>query len=125
MLKGKVIVVAEDEDMIREFIVDSLKDLGAEVLEASNGIEALNLCTNFNVHLVLSDGRMPGGNGFEFLQNLKSYKQEAMIPFIFVTGFTDFPMDVAKDLGVVKIFPKPFVLKELLESVTDNLSVKA
>jgi CheY-like chemotaxis protein len=87
--KGKeTILLVEDEDMVREMVRELLVTQGYKVLEASNGAEALALCSKCNepIHLLLTDVVMPQMNGKELAkQILKSYPS---MKVLFMSGYT-------------------------------------
>jgi CheY-like chemotaxis protein len=64
-LRGRRILVAEDEDVLRRLVCKQLGGLGAHTLEAANGDEALRLLQSNAPDLVLTDLRMPGADGAE------------------------------------------------------------
>jgi CheY-like chemotaxis protein len=72
--KGSVILVVEDEVLVRVLITDSLRSAGHTVLEASNADEALEVLRHSSdVRLVFSDMRMPGSmDGAKFAGLLRS-----------------------------------------------------
>jgi DNA-binding response OmpR family regulator len=112
-LKDKFAVVADDEPLIRELLAERLRHYGAEVAMAENGTQALALSLERpTVDLVVSDMRMPGGDGMTFLNSLKAARKE-LPPFIFVTGFSDFTTEDALKAGALAVFTKPFRMKEL------------
>ena len=85
-LKNKQVLIVDDEVDLREMLALELKNYQTTVFEAKNGQEALNFIKKENIDLVISDIRMPGGNGIEFLKKTKIkiiYKQ----PFVFQVAF--------------------------------------
>ncbi|MBI1387068.1 MAG: response regulator [bacterium] len=85
MSEGAILIV-DDEQMIRELLVDILSSAGNyRILTAANGEEALHVFTNHEVDLVLTDLRMPGMSGIELLAELRRIKED--IPVIILTGY--------------------------------------
>ena len=83
------LLIVEDEEMLRDVIVFDFKRKGFQVLSEENGVEAFKLVKANKVHLVLSDMRMPGGDGMTLLEQVRAY--DTKIPaLIFVTGYSDF-----------------------------------
>jgi hypothetical protein len=116
LLGSKTVLVVDDEPMLREILRDVFELEGATVFEASNGTEAFELLQHESVHVVVSDIRMPGGDGIELLRNLR--KRESNTPVVLlITGFTDLSTDAAYDIGADAILSKPFDVSELLERV--------
>jgi len=85
-LDGVRILVVEDRDDSRGAICEMLGQLGAEVLMAKDGFEALDQVAAHHVDLVLCDLRMPRMDGFEFLLALHQLEGHAHQPVIAVSG---------------------------------------
>ena len=64
------ILCIEDEQHLREDLVEVLKESGYDVLEASNGIEGIATITRHRPDIVISDVTMPGKTGFEVISEL-------------------------------------------------------
>ena len=77
-MKAKVLVVDDEKD-IRELINFYLNKEGFEVLEASNGEEALEIFENEYIDLGIIDVMMPVMDGFELVENLKEFKDVPVI----------------------------------------------
>ncbi len=106
------ILIVDDEPDLRSILAFSFKKKGYQVLEAANGKEAFDLIQANPVDVVLSDARMPGGDGIELLDKVR--KEHHGIPIIIlVTGFTDLSTEDAHNKGAEALFSKPFDRKEL------------
>lgn len=71
LLKYNILIV-EDEEVLRKILVDTLKSLGINVFEASNGLEALLLLKyNSDINIICTDINMPEMNGIELIKILK------------------------------------------------------
>ena len=115
--KNKTLLFAEDEPALLEIYSESFKGLGYDVHSAKNGREALSLCWNHHVDLVISDVCMPGGDGIELARRL-----QATLPtsprLVFLTGSADLSNEEAYyDLGACAILSKPMGLGELEQAV--------
>ncbi len=107
------IMVVDDDQKFRESIVRSLVMNDYEVLEASNGKEALGVLTMEHVDLILSDVKMPTLNGIEFLHRIK--REKAEIPFIMMTGFSEvIEIKEAYEIGADGFLAKPYREDDLL-----------
>lgn len=71
LLKSLKVLFIEDEDLIRNKIVSSLDYIVAEVISASNGIEALEKLQNFTPDLIITDLEMPKMNGADFIHEVR------------------------------------------------------
>ncbi|VAX21012.1 hypothetical protein MNBD_NITROSPINAE02-476 [hydrothermal vent metagenome] len=80
------ILIIDDEPEVREMIAYCLDEVKAEIVEAGNGLEALDVIKNNPPHLIISDIRMPVMDGFSFLKALKRHDKMKSIPVIVVTA---------------------------------------
>jgi response regulator RpfG family c-di-GMP phosphodiesterase len=69
-LKGKRLLVVDDNAVLRSILSEYLKDFGCRVHEAANGREALEFCENRDFDVIITDIKMPFMNGIEFLRRL-------------------------------------------------------
>lgn len=84
------ILCIEDEDQIRQSIVEELVDEGYETFEACNGQEGIQAIVRHRPDLVLCDITMPKKTGFELLRELRSNHPELSdIPFVFLSALAD------------------------------------
>ncbi|MBT1704520.1 response regulator [Chryseosolibacter indicus] len=107
----KKILVVDDFKSIREFICDTLKRKGYEILDASNGNEAFQVLTEHkgDINLVLSDYNMPDCNGLELLKKIKADSSVAKTPVIFLTTESSpEKMRAAKEAGLSAWIKKPY-----------------
>lgn len=116
MLKNRKILVVDDEPDLREILKDELTFEGALVSEAKNGKEAFELVKKEAFEAVLSDIRMPGGDGVALLKDVRSLELDHMKVFL-LTGFADIKNYEAYHFGADGFFTKPFHLDVLRESL--------
>ncbi len=129
-LNGKKLLIVDDEPDLREMISFEFDLLGVNVLEASSGNEAIEvLNSNSDVDAIISDIRMPNGDGLSLLKHVA--KNTNRSPFIFISGFADLSAEEAFFHGAQSIFSKPFDLQNLVDEVkyylqtwSDRLSEK-
>jgi DNA-binding NtrC family response regulator len=120
-LKGIHVLVVDDEDELREIFVDEFRSVGAVVFEARQGVEAMEVLRRETVHVVLSDVRMPGGDGISLMKNID--KEIHPKPLLFLcSGFSQHSMDEMKAIGVLEIFGKPFDWNMILSSIQKALN---
>src|SRR3712207_3797765 len=114
-MQPKRILVAEDEAALRDFVSRNLRARGFEVLEATNGLEALALWELEHPHLLIIDVMMPRMDGLEVCRRVR---EQAIVPIIVLTALDDESDKVtAFNLGVDDYLTKPFSVEELLARV--------
>lgn len=113
------ILVADDENDIRNLIKISLEENGYTVKTAQNGREAWDILTAQNVDLAILDVMMPVMDGFNLLRKIR---ENSTIPVIFLTARTD-DMDkvLGLGLGADDYLTKPFSVAELVARVGAQL----
>ena len=106
------VLVVEDEDLIREMMVLTLREAGFEVDEAANVDEADALIEADGYRLLVTDIHMPGRlNGLDLAR--KAHVSEPRLPILFVTGRPDV-LNRLKTAGIPgATIPKPFTLARL------------
>ena len=118
VLSEKRLLVADDEEIIRETVRDVLAGNGCEVHTAKDGDEALDLLAVHDFDLVLSDIKMPGKNGYEVFSAAKDKNPHC--PVIFMTGFGYDPNHSivrARREGLSAVLFKPFKVDQLLGEI--------
>jgi two-component system KDP operon response regulator KdpE len=109
------ILVAEDEVALREFVSRNLRARGFTVLEASNGLEALAVWENEQLHLLILDVMMPRMDGLEVCRRVR---ERSTVPIIVLTALDGEADKVAAlDLGADDYLTKPFGTDELMARV--------
>ena len=105
LLESAKILVVDDEPILRECIRFELEMEGAVVEEAASGHEAFASIQAKAYDLVISDVRMPNGDGIELLKNISSLKTQ--LPILLMTGFSDFALSSAYAKGCRGYLSKP------------------
>src|SRR5262252_5059051 len=114
-----VILLAEDEPVIRNLVTLMLSKEGYAVLSANDGQEALEICRNFKdpIHLLLSDKTMPRMNGLELAEQVQKKRSE--IKIMIMSGET---ADTVLHRNTPDAFlQKPFLPPTLLKCVQSLL----
>jgi PAS domain S-box-containing protein len=115
---GKTILIAEDEELVRNLSARILRREGYKVIEAENGDEAVRLFQEHtrDVDAVILDVVMPHMDGFEAYDHIHAL--DARVPILFASGYSgvDTPSHVKLEPGV-NLLQKPFDVKMLLSSV--------
>lgn len=117
------ILVADDEQEIRELLNSFLTDQGYEVVLASDGNQALQLASEENPQAIILDIKMPGLDGLEVCKRLKEKEQTRLIPVIVITGFEDNKIE-ALNLGADDFVNKPFDMAEISARVKSALRIR-
>jgi signal transduction histidine kinase/CheY-like chemotaxis protein len=117
------ILLVEDEEGLRGLNARGLKSRGYNVLEAGNGLEAIELIDSHDgsIDLVVSDVVMPEMDGPTLLKELR--QRSSNLKFIFVSGYAEEAF--AKSLpegGQFEFLAKPFTLKQLVAKVKDTMA---
>ncbi|MCX8011949.1 MAG: response regulator, partial [Desulfobacterota bacterium] len=119
----ETILVAEDEDAVREVVKKILEGAGYKVIEASNGEEAIEQFekNESEIDFLLLDVIMPKKNGKEVYQEIKKRKPD--IKVLFITGYA---AEVITQQAIIEeglaVIPKPVLPPELLMKIKDVLT---
>ena len=120
-MSAKVLVV-DDQDMIREVLVEILQLSGYETFQAGNGIEGLRLVEQHDPDLVITDVRMPGMDGFEFSRRVRDTSKARIM---MLSGLADHDHDDSP-AGLIDVFmAKPIMLQEFISKVESIVTGKA
>jgi signal transduction histidine kinase len=117
-LRGRDVIVVDDEVHITEFVHDVLARHGARVQIANSGSEAYERIRNKHFDLIVCDQNMPGLSGQSLFRLVESGDPNAPDRFLFITGEVG-PIDTRQFYGQngVQLLRKPFRIQELLEAV--------
>jgi CheY-like chemotaxis protein len=125
-LSDLVIVIVDDESDVRSAIARYLASLGAVVEICQNVDEAISAIRRARPDLVLSDLAMPGRDGFELLQEIRSLDRSERrdTPVIAITGLgRDIDRARLPLAGFNAILRKPFTPDALLRAITELLEL--
>ena len=116
------VLIVEDEDIVRAFTVRGLTRLGYEVLEAADGIEALDIVAagGETIDLVVTDVVMPEMDGPTLFKQLR--KTNPSLKVIFVSGYPNEAFRETLGSEDVAFLPKPFSLEQLAAKVKEELN---
>ncbi|NOQ45771.1 MAG: response regulator, partial [Desulfobulbaceae bacterium] len=107
------ILVVDDEPNYQIILSELLREEGYEVFTADSGNAGLPIVKETDLDLVLSDMKMPGMDGIEFLRKIKEFNKE--LPVILITAYAEVEKAVkAMHLGAFTYLAKPFSNEELL-----------
>jgi two-component system cell cycle sensor histidine kinase/response regulator CckA len=111
---SETVLFVEDEEALREIARESLEPVGYKILLAPNGDEALDICRNHKlpIQILVTDLVMPGISGVELAQ--RALELHPQLQLIFVSGYTDRPMDIQKLFPHAVFLQKPFDMADLI-----------
>ncbi len=117
---GQIILVVEDEALVRKVVTKILTKAGYRVLEATDGQEGVRLFrqNQDDIALLLCDAVMPGGTGQSMVSAVRDI--DSRLPIILMSGYKGH--DVL-EMSDVEFIGKPFSASELLSLVEDKLRV--
>jgi CheY-like chemotaxis protein len=115
---GPTILVAEDNVEQRSLYVEVLSGAGYRVIEAADGVEAVDVVRRERPGLVLMDVTMPGTSGWNAVRTLRQDVETRDIPIIVVTGLASaWDRDASLAAGCDEYLAKPVAPLRLLEEV--------
>jgi signal transduction histidine kinase len=118
---GKIVLVVEDDERVRRFTVDALRDLDYTVLHADGGAKALRLLDEHpGINLLLTDIVMPEMNGRQLAEEARRRRDDLKV--LYFTGFTRNAIvhNGLLDRGV-NLITKPFTIEQLAAKVREML----
>ncbi|MGH7869009.1 MAG: response regulator [Candidatus Dormibacteraceae bacterium] len=120
-MKKLVVLIVDDSSVMRMIVERSLRQTGIEVekvIEAGNGMDALNIMQRNAVDLVFSDINMPKMDGIEFLRQLHAADPARQVPILMVTTEgSEAKVLEALSLGAKGYIRKPFTPDQVREQV--------
>ncbi|MFI5139153.1 MAG: response regulator [Sphingobacteriales bacterium] len=121
----KKVLIIEDNNDIRENIVEILELAGYTVFAANNGKTGVDLAIKNTPDIILCDIMMPELDGYGVLYMLNKYPETSAVPFIFLTAKSE-RVDLRKgmEMGADDYLTKPFDDLELLNSIESRLRKK-
>lgn len=117
---SKTILIVDDEEDLRELFSQVVKFTGAQTQTASGGHQALDLARNHKFDAVLTDIRMPKGDGAELLKTLKS--EFPHLPVYIMSGYNDYKEEELIRLGAEKVYAKPFNYEDFISDLRSKLN---
>jgi len=119
----KTILLAEDEDDVRELIHEMLRAHGYHVLEARNPADALALASTYRgvIDLLLTDVVMPGGDGRDLARRVTAGRPETKV--LYMSGYPDQGTHMGRSVEVGgPVLLKPFTRDALLQRIRELLA---
>ena len=119
MLNNNKVLIVDDVPLNRLMVRKMLGTFGSEIMEANNGLEALEALRHFEADVILLDLMMPVMDGFEMLRILRANPLTARIPVIVLSALnTNEDIVAAYNAGANDFVTKPILFEKLLSSVS-------
>ena len=112
------ILAVDDSASMRQMVSFTLKGAGFDVVEASDGVEALNIAKDRSVNLVITDVNMPNMDGISLIRELRALPSYKFTPLLMLT--TESSADKkqqGKAAGATGWIVKPFNPEQLINTV--------
>jgi two-component system chemotaxis response regulator CheY len=107
----------DDSQSIRQVVGVALKDAGYDVLEATDGREALEQLNGQRIHLIVSDVNMPNMDGISLVKAVKAHPNYKFTPVIMLTTESYSRRQEGQAAGAKAWFVKPFKAEQMLAAV--------
>jgi two-component system cell cycle response regulator CpdR len=109
------ILLAEDDQVMREYLARALERSGYRVAAVDRGTEAIPLLESESFDLLLTDIVMPEMDGIELAQRAQEIAPEMRV--MFITGFAAVTLKAGKAVPQARVLSKPFHLRDLVREV--------
>lgn len=113
--KNLMVLIVDDEPDILELMEEEFRYCGYQTMTAVCGNDAIKLLDSQAIDIVVSDYKMPNGNGMAVLSHVNKMTKKPV--FFFVSGQADVSTEDAVRAGARKFFSKPFDLDELIKEI--------
>ena len=119
---SKVIMVVDDSSAIRTFVMFALRASGYTVVQAQDGMDALEKLSRAHVDLVITDLNMPKLDGFGLVRALREDREYSNVPIIILSSLTRTEeIDQGLQFGANAYLAKPFEQKRIQYEVAKYL----
>lgn len=116
---AKTILIVDDSTTLRQVVSIALKGAGYDVIEGSDGKDALSKLTGQKVHLIISDVNMPNMDGITFVSEVKKLPAYKFTPVIMLTTEAGEDKKAAGQAAGAKAWViKPFKPEQMLNAVS-------
>lgn len=119
------VLIVDDEPDILELMEEEFIYYGYKTLTAECGNDAIKLIREKSIDVIVSDYKMPNGNGMSVLDEVQSIDKDKRPEFFFVSGQADISIQDALNAGAKKFFSKPFDLDDLINEIETELNIQA
>ena len=116
---AKTIMVVDDSASLRQIVSIALKGAGYDVIEGSDGKDALTKLDGKKIHLIISDVNMPNMDGITFVKEVKKHPQYKFTPIIMLTTESQEQKKAEGQAAGAKAWVvKPFKPDQMLQAVS-------
>lgn len=115
----KIVLIVEDYDDSRSFLKFAVESYGYQVVEANDGIEAIDRFKQYHPDLVLMDISLPMVNGLTTTKAIREFGGPRHIPIIAVTAFGNLYYEQSMETGCDELIDKPINF-EILEPIINK-----
>jgi DNA-binding response OmpR family regulator len=123
--KRPVVLCIDDDPLVFEVVQDFLDQYEVNVLPAYFGAQGIWLAEVHHPDVILTDLRMPQGDGTTVIETLKHNAKTAATPIVVLTGITDPGIDVqVRQMGAMKCLHKPLHVQDLLAELRRHIEVQ-
>jgi diguanylate cyclase (GGDEF)-like protein len=124
--KAEMVLIADDDSVVRDLLSNFLKSRGIDCVVAGNGLEALAMFERHRPKLVISDWSMPELDGLELCRRIRAQSGGGHVHFIMLTMHSDeAELSKAFDAGVDDFLAKPFNATAMLTRLRAGLRAVA
>ncbi len=119
-LAGLELLVVEDDNDLRQTLVEVVESSGGRAVQAPGGRAAWALLEARRFDLVITDIRMAEGDGLELLRRVRERPGEP-VPVLLISGHADLKHDEALTRGAAGLLAKPFGMEALISGIQQAL----
>ena len=123
-MEENTVLIVDDEELVLDITSRALELDGYTLLTAKNAQEGLDILDRHAVHLVISDQKMPGMSGLEFLKAVKAKKPDITTIMLTAYADADVAVEAINEAGVYKFVLKPWDTSELRITVKRALELR-
>ncbi len=114
----KIALTIDDSRTIREMVSFTLKSIGFEVLEAEDGLRAIEILTVNKPDIIITDLNMPNMNGLDLIRHIRFNLGIKTTPILMLTTeYTDEKKNAGREVGATGWIVKPFDPEKLIQVV--------
>lgn len=118
--KKFTVLIIDDEQDILELMEEEFRYKGHKTFTAISGNAAIKIIDNEKIDIIVSDYKMPNGNGMSVLSYINKLAVKPY--FFFVSGQSDVSIEETLKAGARMFFTKPFDLEELVKDIEANIA---